>query len=169
MIYDKDLAPYGTTREYECAKEISERLKNLGEKEISLTKVSILLYLLYKEDKLGDNTFKFDSVFYKNIYGIPCNKNVVMNFEAEKIYKGEIHRYFCWLDAQEKMLDELMLTYGTMTSAELYTMMQYDVFVKNAEINESIIVNKELARKAPESGFIKKLVLGKNKKIIKRH
>ena len=22
MIYDKDLAPYGTTREYECAKEI---------------------------------------------------------------------------------------------------------------------------------------------------
>lgn len=45
MIYDKDLAPYGTTREYECAKEISERLKNLGEKEISLTKVSILLYL----------------------------------------------------------------------------------------------------------------------------
>ena len=52
MIYDKDLAPYGTTKEYECAKEISERLKNLGEREISLTKVSILLYLLYKEDKL---------------------------------------------------------------------------------------------------------------------
>ena len=70
MIYDRDLAPYGTTREYECAKEISERLKSLGEKEISLTKVSILLYLLYKEDKMGDNIFKFDSVFYKNDFCI---------------------------------------------------------------------------------------------------
>ena len=103
-------------------KILLEEKGNQHEK-ISLTKVSILLYLLYKEDKLGDNTFKFDSFFYKNIYGIPCNKNVVMNFEAEKIYKGEINRYFCWLDAQEKMLDELMLTYGTMTPAELYTMM----------------------------------------------
>ena len=34
----------------------------------------------------------------------------------------------------------------------------------NAEINENIIVSKELARKAPESSFIKKLVLGKNKR-----
>lgn len=164
MIYDKDLAPYGTTREYECAKEISERLKNLGEKEISLTKVSILLYLLYKQDKLGGNIFKFDSVFYKNIYGIPCNKNVVMNFEAEKIYKGNINKYMCWLQAQEELLDDLMISYGTMSPSELYTMMQYDVFVANTEINESIIINKEIARKAPESRFIKRLVLGKNKK-----
>ncbi|MDD6879750.1 MAG: hypothetical protein PUD59_05995 [bacterium] len=164
MIYDKDLAPYGTTREYECAKEISERLKNLGEKEISLTKVSILLYLLYKDDKLGDNCFKFDSVFYKNVYGIPCNKNVVLNFEAEKVYKGNIHRYMCWLESQEKLLDDLILNYGTMSPAELYTMMQYDVFVVNAEINQNIIVIKELTRKAPESSFIKRLVLGKNKK-----
>jgi len=44
--------------------------------------------------------------------------------------------------------------------------MQYDVFVANAEINENIIVSKELARKAPESSFIKKLVLGRNKKNI---
>lgn len=164
MIYDKDLAPYGTTREYECAKEISERLKNIGEKEISLTKVSILLYLLYKEDKLGENCFKFNSVFYKNVYGIPCNKNVVLNFETERVYKGNIHRYMCWLDEQEKMFDDLMLNYGTMTPAELYTMMQYDVFVANAEINENIIINKELARKAPKSCFVKRLVLGKNKK-----
>ena len=163
MIYDKDLAPYGTTREYECAKEISERLKNLGEKEISLTKVSILLYLLYKQDKLGNNCFKFDSNFYKNIYGIPCNKNVVLNFETEKIYNGQINKYFCWLDAQEKMLDELILSYGTMSPAELYTMMQYDVFVVNTEINENIIINKELSKKAPKSTFIKKLVLNKNK------
>lgn len=163
MIYDGDLAPYGTTREYECAKEISERLKGLGEKEISLTKVSILLYLLYKTDRLGDNYFKFDSGFYKNIFGIPCNKNVLLNFEAEKIYKGEIHKYFCWLEAQEKMLDELMLIYGTMSPAELYTMMQYDVFVANTEINENIIVSRELARKAPESSFIKKIVLGRKK------
>ena len=41
---------------------------------------------------------------------------------------------------------------------------KYDVFVANAEINESIIVSKEIARKAPESSFIKRLVLGKNKK-----
>ena len=163
MFYDKDLAPYGTTREYECAKEISERLKNLGEKEISLTKVSILLYLLYKQDKLGNNCFKFDSNFYKNVYGIPCNKNVVLNFEAEKIYNGQINKYFCWLDVQEKMLDELILSYGTMSPAELYTMMQYDIFVVNTEINENIIINKELSKKAPKSAFIKKLVLNKNK------
>ena len=41
MIYDKDLAQYGTTREYECAKEISERLKKIGEKEISFTKSTL--------------------------------------------------------------------------------------------------------------------------------
>ena len=63
MIYDKDLAPYGTNWEYECAKEISERLKKIGEKEISLTKVSILLYLLYKQNELGDKCFEFNSVF----------------------------------------------------------------------------------------------------------
>ena len=39
---------------------------------------------LYKEDKLGDNTFKFDSVFYKNIYGIPCNKNTAEAFGYEE-------------------------------------------------------------------------------------
>lgn len=163
MIYDKDLAPYGTTREYECAKEISERLKKLGEKEISLTKVLILLYLLYQEDKLGNDCFKFDSKFYKNIFGIPSNRKVELNFSAEKIYKGNINVYMCWLDAQEKMLDELMLTYGTMTPAELYTMMQYDVFISNTEINENIVVSKELVRKVPKSSFIKQLVLRKSK------
>lgn len=43
-------------------------------------------------------------------------------------------------------------------------MIQYDVFVANAEINKNIIVMKGLVKKAPESSFIKKLVLGKKQK-----
>lgn len=164
IISDNNLAPYGTTKEYECAKEISERLKQLGEKEISLTKVLILLYLLYKEDKLGANCFDFNQSFYKNIYGIPCNRNVVMNFEAEKIYKGEINVYCCWLDKQRKLLDDIIIDYGTLSPADLYEMMQYDTFVSNTEINQYITISKKESKKAHKSIFIKKLVLGKNKK-----
>ncbi len=163
-INDNDLAPYGTTKEYECAKEISERLKQLGEKEISLTKVLILLYLLYKEDKLGDNCFDFNPSFYKNIYGIPCNQNVVMNFEAEQIYQGQIHVYCCWLDAQRKLLDNIIIDYGTLSPAELYSMMQHDKFISNTGINQYITISKKEAENAPKSNFIKKIVLNKNKR-----
>lgn len=142
---DKMLAPYGTTKEYECAKEISRRLKELGETEISFTKVSILLYLLYQEDTLNKDCFHFDTTFYKNIYGIPCNQNVTQNFETEKLYKEQRNVFMSWLDTQEKMFDDLIFNYGTLSPAELYHMLQYDPFISNTEINQEIVISREAA------------------------
>ena len=72
-----------------------------------MKKKFLLLNLLYKEDKLWDNCFKFDSVFYKNVYRTPCNKNVVLNFETEKVYKVNIYIYVL-VGSSGKLLDDLI-------------------------------------------------------------
>lgn len=161
------LAPHGNSLEYECVKEMVNRLINLGEKEVSLTKMSILLYLLYKEDKLGDDVFKFKFLITKNVYGIPSNENVALNFEEERTYRGSKKRFCLFTEKQEELIEEILVNYGTLTDTELYTMIQYDRHISEARIGDIIAVPKKTDEKLPSASFMKRLAVNKTNRARK--
>lgn len=128
-------------KEYECIKEIIRRLRIDGEKEITLTKASILLFLLYREDMVTDNVFAFNGTFRKNVYGIPSDEDVNELFKLYDLSSS----YGCnkkvnikFNEEQEKLMDLIINKYGKFSPAQLLLLLEQDKAVKEARIYSSV-------------------------------